>query len=421
MTDTVKCNSCNIVIDELLAFVQNKISIIDEVSLIQICTATFNSDQIKRSKSLLFDSVPTDKRNINRKNLGKESRDLEDLIALYKRSNSEELPIFVARDLEKLPPITFDHLDVTKLLKDLVLLRKEITDIKAQYATKEELEHVILQRVHTSNDSLQNRFRSINVNFNRGGGGFADSGPIGLSHLDMTVLDQTSDIINSSLIEENSEQSFQSNPQIPQQRIELVASEPPATMTSESAGTRGDSGTGPQPTERHLSNAHNTTSAVDDSSNIHDKDNVSKENSYAAVANTEGEWKVVTKRKNKIKYRLQGKKGSANECDGKFKAAVSKVPIFITNVHKDTMAQDIREYVQSKTNECITPKKISIKSERNYNAYTFLVSKEKLSMFLDNTLWPKGIIFRRFVHFRQRNEDIGLSMANYGNKGQLNG
>lgn len=258
------------------------------------------------------------------------------------------------------------------------------------------------------------------MNFNRGGGGFADSGPIGLSHLDMTVLDQTSDIINSSISEENSEQSSQNNPQIPQQRIELFASEPPATMTSESAGRRGDSGTGPQPTERHSSNVPNTTSAASDSSNIHYEDNVSKKKSYAAVANTEGEWKVVTKRKNKIKNRLQGKKGSANECDGKFKAAVSKVPIFITNVHKDTMAQDIREYVQSKTNECISPEKISIKNERNYNAYTFLVSKEKLSMFLDNTLWPKGIIFRRFVHFRQRNEDIGLSMANCGNKRHLN-
>lgn len=408
MTATVKCNSCNIVIDELLAFVQNKISIIDDVSLIQICAAAFNSDQIKRSKSLLFDSVPTVNRNINRKKLGKENRDLEDLIALYKSSNCDELPIFVARDLEKLPPITFDHLDVTKLLKDLVLMKTEITDIKSGYVTKEELELAKLQMVKTvptSNDSLQNRFRSINVNLNRGGGGFMDSGPMGLSHLDMTVLDKSSDVINSSMIEQSSGQALRIHPLFPQQPSEPQL----VTVTSQSAGKRGDSETGSRPTGRLLSNAN----AAGDSSNTNNNksynDDTFGKKSFAAATKSEGEWKMVTHRKHKVNNRLLGKKGSAIEYEGNFKAADSKVPIFITNVHKDTTAQDISNYVYSKTNECISPERISIKNERDYNAYTFLVSKQKLSMFLDDSLWPQGIIFRRFVHFKKRNETVNGS------------
>lgn len=53
--------------------------------------------------------------------------------------DTEELPVFVARNLYKLPPVTFDHVDVTRLLKDIVILQQEMIDIKQSYARKEEL------------------------------------------------------------------------------------------------------------------------------------------------------------------------------------------------------------------------------------------------------------------------------------------
>lgn len=127
MTSIIKCSTCNIVIDELLTFVQNKILIIEDDSLIQILKSSFKNDKIKRSKSLLFESIPTEKRNITRKKAGKETCDLD------------TRPVFVARDLEKLPPVTFDHVDVTKMLKELVLLQSEIKDIRSSFVTKDQL------------------------------------------------------------------------------------------------------------------------------------------------------------------------------------------------------------------------------------------------------------------------------------------
>lgn len=38
----VKCNQCNIVISEVFSFVQNKIDVIDTVTLIQICKSAFS-------------------------------------------------------------------------------------------------------------------------------------------------------------------------------------------------------------------------------------------------------------------------------------------------------------------------------------------------------------------------------------------
>lgn len=43
-----------------------------------------------------------------------------------------------------------------------------------------------------------------------------------------------------------------------------------------------------------------------------------------------------------------------------------------------------------------------MKHEKDYNAYKVFVPKHKLSVFLDDKLWPEGITFRRFIEFRKR-------------------
>ncbi|KAF9407674.1 hypothetical protein HW555_012377 [Spodoptera exigua] len=128
------------ILDELLAYIQNKISIADEASLVQICASTFTSEQIQNSKSLLIESLSSEVRSTVRKGKGKDNRVLYDIIAIFKTTEPDVLPVFVARELEKLPPITFDHLDVSKLLKDLLIVQAEINNIKSTYVTQGELQ-----------------------------------------------------------------------------------------------------------------------------------------------------------------------------------------------------------------------------------------------------------------------------------------
>ncbi|CAH0731037.1 unnamed protein product, partial [Brenthis ino] len=59
---------------------------------------------------------------------------LEGYVELFAKA----VPVFVARELHKLPPVTFDHLDATRLLKDLLILQREINHIKENYVTKDE-------------------------------------------------------------------------------------------------------------------------------------------------------------------------------------------------------------------------------------------------------------------------------------------
>ncbi|KAJ0171402.1 hypothetical protein K1T71_012952 [Dendrolimus kikuchii] len=129
-SNVIKCKNCNVVICELLEFIQNKVDVIDEEGIVQLCTTSFSDEDIETVKNLLFDSITTKQRNIPRKRIGKSQRDLYDVISVFKQVDPEGVPIFVAKELHKLPPVTFDHIDATRLLKDILILQKLFKNIK---------------------------------------------------------------------------------------------------------------------------------------------------------------------------------------------------------------------------------------------------------------------------------------------------
>ncbi|KOB63479.1 Mutant cadherin [Operophtera brumata] len=109
--------------------------VMDSESLVRICTTAFSTKDIEKAKMLLFQSINSaDFQRIKRQNKdGKSKKDLFDIIEILR------IPIFVAHDLNKLPPITFDHVDVSRLLKDIIILQNKITLIKSNYVTTDQL------------------------------------------------------------------------------------------------------------------------------------------------------------------------------------------------------------------------------------------------------------------------------------------
>lgn len=98
-----------IIIDELLTFVQNKSNTLDE-HIVQICVSNFTDSEIEKSKATLVNSLSTSgSRTVNRKG--------EDTLQLFKESDPAIQPFFVARNLNRLPPVSFDHVDISRLLK----------------------------------------------------------------------------------------------------------------------------------------------------------------------------------------------------------------------------------------------------------------------------------------------------------------
>lgn len=68
--------------------------------------------------------------SVTRKGDEKVSKTLQDVIKIVKESNINKMPIFDAKDLHRIPPVTSDDLDVTRILKELATVRSKMNTLK---------------------------------------------------------------------------------------------------------------------------------------------------------------------------------------------------------------------------------------------------------------------------------------------------
>lgn len=393
---TVKCVNCNVVIDELLTFIMNKVDVMDQESLVRICVSSFDVEEVEKSKKLLFDSISTDIKNIKRKkkNDGKIQRDLEDILTVIKSTDPEKIPVFVAKELHRLPPVTFDHVDVTSLLKDISLLKSQLDHIKNNYATIDQLNELKLKTENFKCDTLfctpSQTPSYINKKARR-----------------VNIADRESLSMNTPVAESMIERQRQNDclsrslpgfVNAPATALDVGSmnhcDNEQAVNTSETAPVCTDGVERKQKRQMNCLDQNRTFAAAA----RNDKINQHYDN--------EGWTLVHNKRKinNNNKFTTLRGKARIDE-NSKFKPADTKIPLFITNVHKDVSEDDVAEYIFTRTKEKVVPIKIKMARERNYSAFKIYVSKVNLQIYLDDSMWPMGISFRRFVHMMGKNEN----------------
>lgn len=426
MANTVKCARCNIVINEVLAFVQNKIAVMDNESLIRICVSAFSVEDVEKAKSLLFETLPTDIQKISRRKEGKQKRDMEDIINLFNAVQSEQIPMFVAYDLQKLPPITFDHVDVTKLLKDILVIQRDVMYIKENYVTKEQLNEI------KSNVSTSALDEECFLNVNRKRGAYLDCEHMGFTQNMRSDSGKTDSLQNYSLQTtlRSAERTFRDIP------INNQCTDAALANGAETSSCNEESSSYRSVKDGSVTSSLEATEAIiREKTGIHceptekitiqtTQNEITKtiecKKTMAEALKTDIKWKNhyedenwTTVQNKKFRNRFKGQTGIARtNVNSKFKAAELLVPLFITKVSIETSDKDITEYIQNKIHVTIKLEKINMKISRNYNAYKILVPKHKLTQMLDNNMWPEGITFRRFVSFKEREKsDAGLNQA----------
>lgn len=420
----VKCNQCNLVISEILCFIQNKIDTMDEVSLIQICKSSFTEEDIKKAKSLLFQAIPNSKKMTVRKNKGKNVRDLEDIIELFKVTDPDVVPIFVVRELQRIPAVSFDHVDVSTLLKNILMLQSEVKFLKENFTTVTQVEE-ICKKYHFQDTQPLEQSTMENINMNRGGYLLEDSSYLEMceprsngkvpanSTVPTGAMPDAHNCAKSSLGQGHTNASSPitryTDDSVSLARGAIGAAEvrnvaAPARETAVSTnGVQSHAPTRPQ-CEARCAIAEKPVAE----SSSYDKSAVEQaqlrrdfSKTWANVAK-EGEWTTVAS-KNKKQSRFIGIKGKAAlapEC--RFKAADIRIPFYIYYVDKGASEKDIEDYVLSKTCVKIKPEKISMKQPKGYEAYKFLIPKNKLTVFMDENLWPEGVSFRQYITFRNK-------------------
>ncbi|CAG4953939.1 unnamed protein product [Colias eurytheme] len=127
----IQCSQCCVVINELLSFISNKVDTLPETAIIQICTSAYGYEEIEAARTIVYKLLTPSKKLMRRKE-GSEQKSLQEIIKLIKETEPESLPCFVAKNLNKLPPVTFDHIDVTTFLKEMTLLKNDVANMKAK-------------------------------------------------------------------------------------------------------------------------------------------------------------------------------------------------------------------------------------------------------------------------------------------------
>lgn len=366
----------------------------DNVSLIKLCESTFSEKEIEEAKSLLFESIKTDRNKITRRKDGKNKRNLEDIVSVFKEVDPELMPIFVARDLQKLPPASIDHIDTVTLLKDITNIRNEINTFKEQYVTTSQFQALQTELKNIKEAKVPVYSQTNYVNSQKREGFLLDSLPFGLLH---TTSNENASVGSCETVEIS---NFECR------SVSECKQQSPSCTHAQSYGVQALAV--PTPTtlpEPEIDIANDMSKAE-----IGNKKVIGEtQATMADVLLREGEWKQnkpseewIKVQKKKLRNRFIGRTGKAlPDMESHFKAADIRIPLFISNVNKEVTEENICDYLQMKAQVSANVEKIIMKQERPYNAFKIYVPKHKLETCLNDNFWPDGVKFRQFVHLRR--------------------
>jgi hypothetical protein len=126
----ISCQANNIVVNELLCFLNHQLSTIPTDLLTKLCADFYTTESIVEAKRLLFDTVDTGSRRlIKRTGTNKARDDLLDIIRIMLELQPGTVPVFVASNLSNLPPLGQNNADMLSVLRDIAAMKQHISQL----------------------------------------------------------------------------------------------------------------------------------------------------------------------------------------------------------------------------------------------------------------------------------------------------
>lgn len=150
--------SNTIAVHELLASLQNKIVLMDKLSLEQTCKSSYTEEEILKAKKIFAETVKTDARTQDEQN----KNHLQDILQAFEETNPNDIPTYVARDLAKVPTAVFDSDSVSRLLNDVASLKTVVELMNKKLETSERFAEELKQEVLLLRSTMLSH--ALNVN-----------------------------------------------------------------------------------------------------------------------------------------------------------------------------------------------------------------------------------------------------------------
>lgn len=358
-----------IIINEFLTFLQNKIDTLDELTIVQICASNVTDPEVESGKNTLFTSISDDVRCITRKGEDKSKKNIKDCIKLLKETDPDNQPCFVARDLNRLPPVTFDHVDVTRLLKDLTFLKTEIQTLRLDSVSKDEISKLHGEMKQLRENCVRCTF-SLSSNHN--------NSPAQVSQ----------DKITKNAV---------SGKKCPNKSTNALVGGRPSDVEPVSPAARQDNCTPVRlphtPSYRDimipnrlLSSKPMPVQSIACPIAVADKD---QKDGFITVA--------------RKKRRPRNMRGTM-ERSSKLQVVESTAVIYVSRVEKSLGPNDIKDHIKDMGETCLSVELLKQYNETSFNSFSVKIPSSKVGTFLSGDFWPKGLVFRRFRERAIRNE-----------------
>ncbi|PZC79707.1 hypothetical protein B5X24_HaOG216015 [Helicoverpa armigera] len=358
-----------LVANEVLAFLQYQLDVMDEVSVTQICTSNFTEAEIRSAKTLLYETLLMADRMPSRRRDEKGERSLQDIIKVLKETDPDDVPTFVAKELRKLPPVTFDHVDVTRLLKDITSMRSSLVELQlkleASQSTISDLRSEVAAlrncecRSHAPANSDNTRHGQANASPLSAASAKLHSSPVApASDAKLCPAPSASPVVETPINASTSK---------PRRVYSAAVKKDPAQrLTKAIVGAQSL----PEVTQGsvHLEPGKGT-------------------------ADADGFIKVERRKK---------KPSSRNRCGTALtgpnmllRPAIPTTQLYVSRLHHSTKVEEIVEYIRVKTNWTLRVEKLEPRHNTNFKSFVVRVPTQHLDMFQEQ-FWPKGVVFRRF-------------------------
>ncbi|KAI5635711.1 hypothetical protein NE865_11617 [Phthorimaea operculella] len=392
-------DQCKLLINELLCFVQCKSVILDEQSLLQICESAFTDKDVEIARKVLADLSLL---RTSRQGEGKKKRSLQDIINVVKeQASNQQLPVFVAKDLHRLPPVTFDYIDVSTLLREITCLKQDVHNIQCDYIRGRDIADI--------RDQVQNLQAKTKE--------FDDSkaGKKTLKHKNEEHKK------NKSTYSADTEKKVDVETDTAR-----GASERPSTANDVSRAARAPRAPraagaprAPPPPPRHsrphppvapentpeniplratISPAHKSRLTFDDT--IIDHNIIDTDDSFTTVVNKKTRYRSIKKTNNKV--------GKAQlTASTKTLVAPRLTYIYASRFLPDTSVDDISTFLQESGKSVVKIEKLTQYKSTDFSSFKLTIYQAQEDSFLSEELWPSGIVYRRFKLKRNLQTPVG--------------
>ncbi|XP_022828480.1 uncharacterized protein LOC111357915 [Spodoptera litura] len=395
---------------------RRKVDTLPETGITKICLSAFNSDDIENSRAITYANLAPTKKFLRRKE-GSEQKSLQEIIKIIKEADPEILPTFVAHNLNKLPPVSFDYIDITTFLKELTILKNDVAYIKS----KPDIDN---KNVDVSSDInlLKSEIKELKTLIRGLREAHAASDGKHMDHLSLRPYHSDKDTRNTlnnvqtttNFVTGASESRFDAIEGGSDINAAIVSERhggplDTCVITSARALTRTGSARARRPLvpAPALSTHQLTAGTETKSTHVLSYRDIASAPPIEAHVNNDDDGFTLVSRKKTMPYKYKNTRGTLQS--SKLLAADAYAYVYISRTHKSTTVEDIKEHIQDLKEECIDVEKLTQTRETNFSSFKVKILSTKLNSFLRNDFWPQGFVFRRYRQSRSIRNDTAAS------------